>query len=522
MLVELLLAIALTAILLPALLTGLFASKHGKVQQTQRSQALALLKEAEEVARHLRNVDWNNLETNGVFHPSTDGTVWSFVAGSETTNGLTRSVTISSVQRDVNGLIVESGGTEDPSTKKVDTLISWGFPYASSVTSTIYLSRYLDNEANLITTVADFSPGTLTDTIVANNAGGEIELGSGSGAGNWCTPTLSLTAVNLSRQGVPTAISAAEVSGNVSVVTGTGGNASGPTFVNTNLVGDPPTPSAVGEFDNSKANGVFVYGTRGYIATDSNSEEIKILDMTQFSNPPTNTKFLKIGSLDLPANTEGTSVFVGESYGYVTALNKFYIFDKSDNSLENPTGLTLAGTGKKIVVVGNYAFVAVDSITTPLQIIDISSPTNPSIVAASNVSNKPGIDIAVNGTGTRAYLITPYVSVSESNVLIFNTTNKTTPLPVIGTGYNTNGMSPKGISIATGNRVIVVGTGGSRQYQVINTSDENNPVVCGNGLTINNGANAVSSLLKSNGFAYSYVVTGDANAELKIRQGGGR
>lgn len=520
LLIEILLAMALTAIILPALLTGLLSSAQGKAQQVQRAQATALLKEAEEAVRNIKERSWADFAVNGTHHPVILSNEWSLASGDENVDGLTRSVTISDVSRDSNGVIVTSGGTPDPSTKRVYSRVSWGLPYLTHVESTMYLTRYGENGTLLQTTVADFTPGTLNDTIVANNNGGEIELGSGSGAGNWCSPSLSLTTVNLSRQGVPTAVSATEINGDVSLITGTGGNASGPTFVNTLLTGDPPTPSTEGEFDNSKSNGVFVVGTRGYIATDSNSEEVKVLDLTQYSNPPTNTKFEQIGAVDAPANTDGTSVFVSGSFGYMTALDKFYIFDTSDFSIENPTGLTLAGVGNKVVVIGNYAYVAVNSTTTPLQILDISNPLAPSIAGSASISNKPGIDVAVNGSGTRAYLVTPYVSSASSNVLIIDTSTKTGTRPTIGSGYNTNGMNPKGVSIATGNRLIVVGTGGSRQYQVINTSDENNPTVCGTGLTITNGANAVSTVLKSNGFAYSYVVTGDANAELKIVLGG--
>ena len=49
MLIEILIVIAISAIMLPALLTGLFSSTQGKAQQGQRVQAIALMKEAEEV-----------------------------------------------------------------------------------------------------------------------------------------------------------------------------------------------------------------------------------------------------------------------------------------------------------------------------------------------------------------------------------------------------------------------------------------------------------------------------------------
>src|SRR3990167_2676701 len=53
-LVEILIAIGLTGILLPALLTGLVSSREGKAQEGQRLQATALVRESEEAIRSVR------------------------------------------------------------------------------------------------------------------------------------------------------------------------------------------------------------------------------------------------------------------------------------------------------------------------------------------------------------------------------------------------------------------------------------------------------------------------------------
>lgn len=519
LLVEVLFAIALTSIILPALLTGLISSRQSIPQQRQRIQATALLKEAEEVVRNVRNQSWANIATDGTYHPQISGSRWSLVSGVETVGYFQRSIQISSIERDSNGSIVTSGGTVDPSTKRVFINITWTTPLNSSVNSTMYLTRYSENAVDIVDTFNQFNTGNNNQTTVVNNDDGEIELGAGGGGGDWCNPSLSVTNVNLSRQGIPTAVSAIEGS----VVTGTGGNASGPTFVRTNITGNnPPIATFAGEYDNSKTNGVFVEGNYGYIATDSNSEEIKILDMTRFTDPPTNSKFLKVGYVNTPGNTQGDSIFVKGNYGYVTSVNRLYVVDLTSKSgsrpILNPTGVLLAGIGEKVVVVGNYAYVAVLSSSNPLQIIDISNPASPSVVAQASVASKTGVDITVNSTGTRAYLITPYVDSSWTNVLIFNTTTKSGTLPQIGTGYVTGGMDPEGVSLTTGNRLIVVGTGG-QEYQVLNIANEASPTLCGS-LNITNGAYGVSSILQTNGYAYSYVVTGDTNAEMKIVLGG--
>lgn len=519
MLVEILLTIALTAIMLPALLTGLFSSRQGKAQQQQRVQAVALLKEGEEVARNIKENNWSLFATDGIYHPVISNNNWNWATGSATLDGLTRSVTISDVYRDSTGAIITNGGAYDPSTKKVLVKVTWGTPFASSVDTTLFLTRYNGNSAQTQTTSTDFNNGTNDKTIVTNVSGGEVTLGAGGGGGDWCNPTLLVTSVDLSRQGIPTAISAYPGT----VVTGTGGNASGPTFVKTSVSNDsPPTTTFVGQYDNSKANSVFTENNYGYIATTNNSQEVQILNLTQYSNPPTNTTFVQTGYFDAPGNSTGYSVSAVGNVGYMTTGNKFYTFDLSSHSGSRPalnSGLTLSGNGLKIVVVGNFAFVATNSTTTQLQIIDISNPTNPTIVATANVNAQPGVDVSVNSTGTRAYLVTNYVSTTQPDFFIINTTTKSGTLPTIGTGLSTNGTIPKGVAVATGNRAIIVGTGGTKQYQVINISNETTPSLCGS-LSVSGGAYAISTVLRADGYAYSYVATGDSNAELKIILGG--
>lgn len=169
-LVELLIAIALSSILLPALLTGLVASREGKAQSGQRLQATALLKEAVEATRSIREKDFANVSANGTYYPKVDisGTGWELAPGSETINGYTRQINVSNAERDSSGNIVESGGTIDNSTKKIVSSVSWTTPQTSSVTVTNYYQRYLGNAAFLHTTQAEFAAGTHISTTAAD------------------------------------------------------------------------------------------------------------------------------------------------------------------------------------------------------------------------------------------------------------------------------------------------------------------------------------------------------------------
>lgn len=253
LLVEILIAIAITAIMLPALLTGLFSSKQGKAQQAQRVQAVALLKEAEEVVRNIREQGWSVFSVNGTYHPLISGSTWAFASGTETVNGLARTITVSDVYRDANGAIVTSGGTFDPSTKKVYIQVTWGQPYSSSVDSTIYVTRYLKNAATSQTSVADFNAGTTLDTVVTNTSGGEITLAPNT-KGKWCSPSFSSATITLP-DGPPVAVSATASATSISTpndvfvaTSPTNTNSYKLAHIKVTANTDPPIPSLRGTF----------------------------------------------------------------------------------------------------------------------------------------------------------------------------------------------------------------------------------------------------------------------------------
>ncbi len=535
---ELMIVMALLAILLPVLLVGFTSSRSGKAQQQQRLQAAALLKEAEEAVRTVRESGWNNIPANGDYYAQPSGSSWSLIpvsAPGANINGLNELITIGSAYRQDGVLVSPStpGAIIDPSTKAVTIDISWLTPFSTSINSTLYLTR-LDNIAKVYTTRDDFLPEN-GGTVIKDTSGSpitgdaEVTLGAGGGGGDWCNPSQSITTVNLSRQGIPTAISAIQGS----IVTGTGGNASGPTFAKIIVSGnEPPQAEYDADFDNNKANGVFRDTDKyGYLTTTDHSEEVKIFDLTQYSDPPTNSKLLKVGFFNAPGQINGTSVAVLGNVGYMTTdNNKFYTFDLSTRIGSRPRlgtyDLSLAGNGKKIVVtsVGSdtYAFIAVDSATTQFQVVKVTDPSNPTIVRFFQAgNNQPGTDVSINSTGTRAYLVTSYAS-GNKDFFIINTSDLSLGgnLPKIN-DYDTGGMSPKGVAVVTGNKAIIVGTGGSLQYIVLRLENEASLTTCGTGLAITNGAFGISSVLQDDGYAYSYVVTGDANAELKIILGGG-
>ncbi len=525
-LVELILSIAIASILLPALLTGLFSSRAGKAQQDQRVLAVSMLKETVEAVRSVREKDWNSFAVNGTFHPLISGSSWTLATGSAVINGFTQSVLISDVNRDPTGTIATSGGTFDPSTKKVDITISWTLPYPSSIGNTLYFAR-LNNISYTETTQTDFNKGTTNNVKVQATSGsslpddGEIVLSQTGGFGDWCQPALTFTDTDLPKNGVANAVSA--IQGQAAA--GTGDNSSGVSYANI-TISDPPYPQAPvatvsGTFDGYKTNGVFTEANYAYLATDTNGKQGVIIDLTSY-NPGTG-KYSEAGSLNLQSSsTNGKSIYVLNNIAYLTGTNgKLYTFNIASRSgSHTPIGnVALEGVGNKVVVVGTNAYIAVNATSNQLQIVNVADPTHPTIPAGNTISvaGLAGRDIFVNVPQNRAYLVTAVsTSTGVAEFFLINLATKT----VLGS-YDTHShgdMDPKGVVAVSGARAVIVGTGG-QQYQVLSLSNESAPTWCG-GLNIASGVNGIATVFTAAQRAYSYIITGDSNAEFKIIEGG--
>lgn len=204
-LVELLITIGLSAILIPALLTGFSIIRNGRVQQDMRLQATGYVKEAEEAMRVVQANGWSNLST-GTYHPVVSGTTWALASGPETVASVfTRQVTISDIFRDSNGNIASSGGTLDPSTKQITITVFWSSPISTNISSVMYITRYGNN--NYTETIAStFNNGTQNNTQVVNVSGGEVALSNNNKA-KWCSPAFSSSTIDLP-DGPPVAVAA--------------------------------------------------------------------------------------------------------------------------------------------------------------------------------------------------------------------------------------------------------------------------------------------------------------------------
>ena len=549
-LVELLITIGMAAILMPAFLVGFSTTRSGRAQQEERIQATAYLKEAEEAVRQIRDNGWGYVATNGTYCPQmvSGGTTWELKSFPQNSicdtpdTGFTRKIIIADAYRNDTthaiDLVGGAGTSLDPSTKTITISVSWNNPISSSVSHVLYLTRH-DNLSFLDSKYADFTAGTKSSTAVTNIIDGEVELG-GSGASDWCNPNgAGIIKYNLSGNGQWTAISAVAPDGATAghAYTTFGFNQSGNPLDSVNIT-DAATPvvSAGNSFTADQVKTYALYADPStnyvYVTSNSNKYQVIVINTTDFSQ--------HAATFNSSGGEAGYSVFVttigGNKVGFVTAadtthnvykLYSFSVGNTPSGALTQLGSVTLAGTGYKVTVVGNYAFIATSSSSSPLQIVNVSNPASMSVVDSFSVSSyqgaspQPGVKLNVDSSGQYVFLATNYVDSTHPDIFMINVTTPTAPV-VVGTAntyQNSVGMNPTGIIPVSGNHMIVVGSGG-QEYQVFYTY----PAVkyCG-GMTLASPGtkiNAVAGVSENDGDNFAYILTDDSSGWFQIVPGG--
>lgn len=250
----------------------------------------------------------------------------------------------------------------------------------------------------------------------------------------------------------------------------------------------------------------------------------------------------QIGSLDINSSADGQSIYVLNNIAYLTASDGFlYAFNiNSRNGSHNfilTSKIALAGVGKRVVVanvgIKTYAYIATASKTTQFQIIDVTNITTtaPSVAASINVSNvannQQGVDVYIDSTSLRAYLVIN-ASGTKSDFFTINVDPSSINYKQILNFYTTtNSMDPTGVVFVSGNKAIIVGTGGTRNYQVIDVSVENVPAqavstsLCQPGwLATSYNIYGIATLFSHALRTYSYILTDDSGNEFKVIEGG--
>ena len=165
---EILIAVTVGVILISAAMALIIPILRSTGDVTRRQVANALAKELLEHVRVMSEGNWHALYSNTIkgsanhYYVDTSTTPFAAVspmAGEEgetvSVEGIdyTRYFYVDDVLRDGSGAVVESGGTEDPSTQKVTVVVSWedGRPQA--------ITQFLTRSRNRVYVQTDWSGG---------------------------------------------------------------------------------------------------------------------------------------------------------------------------------------------------------------------------------------------------------------------------------------------------------------------------------------------------------------------------
>lgn len=305
-----------------------------------------------EAARSIKNQGWqtpfqSTSCISGCGITNLEGS-WKWLASNNVLDGYTRTITVTNVQRDGNGNVVESGGTDDPDTKKISSEVSWNF--SPTRNNTLTLETYLTNFRKSI-------------------------------VGNWALPQVQfifdLTADN-SGAAQADAISIAYASGYVYL----GRSSSGGTELQAILFSGMSNPSLCANCQRELGgdiNDIEISGNYAYIASSNNSQELQVIDISS----PTSLNTATLATVDLTSGnsgnnnadaiaiaTSGTNLYMARNGG--NELIKFDISTPTNPSI-SATNSEFEGTPSDMVIVGNYAYITSDSNTAELQIFNLST-----------------------------------------------------------------------------------------------------------------------------------------------------
>ena len=204
--------------------------------------------------------------------------------------------------------------------------------------------------------------------------------------------------------------------------------------------------------------------------------------------------------------------------GYLTNDNKITIFSLSDlQQGVPPTVLQTVSIGdansviSDIYVDSNYIYVTTQAGISDFFILENKAPY--SVLGQQDIGTMSVTSLFVSEDLNRAYVGT------QNNVgnefFILNISNKSTTYPIVKS-YDLGGTSVKAL-VSADQRVMIGGIGG-QEYAVYDITDEQNAFKCG-GLEIDAGINMITLVRKGLNL-YTYILTGNSNAELQIIKGG--
>jgi len=362
------------------------------------NNALLYAQEGIEAVKSIDNQSFTYL-IPGVYGVDKSTGNWQLSGNQNSDPPYARTITISQVQRDVNGNIISSGGTIDGDTYKIESMVRWNFTPTRN--NNVNLVSYLTNWRKTIECL-------WSSTAQLN---GSADL----------TGTTAGTKVAISEN-------------YVYIVRDTNSGTT-PDFIIVDM-SNRNNPQVINEIDlNSNIYDIYISGNYVYLATGRTDRELWIIDVNNPASPN-----LDYAYANLPASAR--SIDVNGDYLYVVTDNvtgnELHVFGISSLPVLNgPWGVDLGRAGRAINASDNYVLVATADGNRQLMVIDTTNKTAP--VMNINWSYKtPSCSAAGTGVfaaGSTAYLVTLNCNGNRPELNILNVSNYKTNINLIGS-YN--------------------------------------------------------------------------------------
>lgn len=515
-LVDILIAIALISLFLTSIIFILIDSRTATTRFVQKAEKTIEIENIIEKIQLVKQDSWMNVfETIGAgqFHVQMDeNEKYTIAVGEAVLDDYSYFFESFYVYRDSENNIVTEGGIMDPYTVKLTVSIDWNASFLDNNVESfdVYLNNW-NTKVWVTDNVEDFLAGEFDNTDVVSYEDGDISVGI-EFYPDWCNPQYLMVNFDLPGQGVCATVSAV----NGSAVAGTGENASGMSFSKVSVSAvDEITLVLDGTFDGHKTNDVFLIedNPKILVATDTNSKEVVVVDIA-------NKPYTEVGYFDAIGNKGSSSVFAANGRGYVAHENKISVFNLSSyNGARSQLGIIYVYTSSTkiydIKVVGNYLYGAISSNNNDFVVIDVSDPSNMSIVGYLNANSAYCTSVWVSDDGNQVFLGCADDS-NNNEAFMLDTTNKTGSIQVISS-YDV-GSTVKDVSFIEEDEKIILITSGTNNYVVLNLDGSSGLSGCG-AINIPGTLLSIDSEIVDDRFL-SYVLSTDSSREMHIIEGG--
>ena len=424
-LVEVLLSVALLAILSSALIGAYVQTQQSAMVTGNRSHALMMAEEGLEASRSIRDSGFNNLAI-GSHGLAIQSNTWSFQGTSDTSGLFQRQVTVSRI---------------DSSTVQATATVTW--PQTLQRSGQVSLVTYFTNWS--AKTVGDWSAPRLVGSfnVAGTQSGQKIKTAGNyaymiraSGTPNFIIfnitdPVNPTVAGSMTLSGTPTNL---DLAGNY-VYVSSGNNASELQVI---YVGNPASPTLAGTYDasgNPDANSVAVLGNQAYLVRNYNASANNFLVINLTFNETLHTVATSLlGSTSITGNAMDVMVLPSgaQTYGYVAS---------ADNNGE-------------------------------FKVVNVTNPAAPVLVAGGVINlNGTNDAIAIAGYGS-------VVAISQLNSLyLVNVTNPLAPVLYNSLPYNAGGLINDIEAIADLQYAFLGTSNASQELQILNIANPVSPAV---------------------------------------------